>query len=171
MSTKRRNSSNWEHRLLTFCFSHLEILGFNGFLFVFFLQPYWIEDNNWVCQCAIPYKAIGWKTRCINLKTGFSRRLWRLTRAAGALGRPKAADTNPQFSRELEVAHTRNRYQSKEEHLGSMLRGLPRGVYGALRAPQARKGGRRPQIRFLGNEKSYTLETGINRKRNISGMF
>ena len=104
-------------------------------------------------------------------KTGFRRRLWRLTRAAGALERPKAADTNPQFSRELEVAHTRNRYQSKEEHLGSMLRGLPRGVYGALRAPQARKGGRRPQIRFLGNEKSYTLETGINRKRNISGMF
>ena len=104
-------------------------------------------------------------------KTGFSRRLWRLTRAAGALGRPKAADTNPQFSRELEVAHTRNRYQSKEEHLGSMLRGFSRGVYGALRAPQARKGGRRPQIRFLGNEKSYTLETGINRKRNISGMF
>ena len=90
-------------------------------------------------------------------KTGFRRRL---TRAAGALGRMKAAYTNPQFSRELEVAHTRNRYQSKEEHLGSMLRGLSRGVYGALRAPQARKGGRRPQIRFLGNEKSYTLETG-----------
>ena len=104
-------------------------------------------------------------------KTSLKRRIWRHTRATGALGRLKAADTNQQFSRELEVAHTRNRYQSKEEHLGSMLRGLSRGVYGALRAPQARKGGRRPQIRFLGNEKSYTLETGINRKRNISGMF
>ena len=61
-------------------------------------------------------------------KTGFSRRLWRLTRATGALGRPKAADTNPQFSRELEVAHTRNRYQSKEEHLGNMFEGLLRGA-------------------------------------------
>ena len=53
-------------------------------------------------------------------KTGFSRRLWRLTRAAGALGRPKAADTVPKFSRELEVAHTRKRYQSKQEHIGNI---------------------------------------------------
>ena len=99
-------------------------------------------------------------------KTDKRRRLWRLMRATGALGRPKAADTDLQFSLELEVAHTRNRYQLKEEHLRNMLKGLSRGAYGALH-----KGGQRPQIRFLRNEKSYTLETGSNRKRNISGMF
>ena len=27
------------------------------------LTPYWIEDINWVYQCAIPYKTISWKTQ------------------------------------------------------------------------------------------------------------
>ena len=51
---------------------------------------------------------------------------------------PKVADTVPQLSRELEVAHTRNRYQTKEEHLGIISKGFSKGAYGALRAPQAR---------------------------------
>ena len=40
--------------------------------------------------------------------------------AAEALGLPKAASMDPQFSQEVEVAHTRNSYQLKEEHPGNV---------------------------------------------------